>query len=363
MRNILLILSVVFVALSCKPDKDAFVIQGTIKDLKEPFVYLIHPAESGQQIDTLEVKNGSFKIKGKVTTPNLYLLAFGEEYMPVEIFLEPGKFNISGDLNDIENVQVEGGVLQSTYNNFFVEMDPVNKNYLQLYDELLKAKEDSNLIVEDSLNYQLDSVKDLYYEKSYQFVEKQPVSIVSAKLIAEILMAYPDIDRLEPIVGQFNAPVRNSSYGQKIVTTLNTIKKTRIGTIAPNFTLKDVEGNEISLEKYHGKYVLIDFWAAWCAPCREENPRMVAIYNKFKGRKFDMLGVSIDHNLDQWKKAVIKDQLAWAQLVDDQNISNHQYGIISIPANVLVDPEGVIIAKNIFGRKLEAQLQEVLNLK
>lgn len=360
MKNILLILSVVFIAISCKPDKDAFVIEGNIKGLKEPFVYLIHPVETGQTIDTLEVKNGSFKIKGKVTDANIYLLAFGEEYMPIEIILEPGKFNITGNFEDLENIEVKGGALQSTYNDFFKELNDIDGDYSQLYDAFVKSKADSNWVLKDSLNNQLDSIRDLYYERSYQYVEKQPVSIVSAKLISEILMAFPDIDRLEPIVDKFDNYVKNTSFGQKIILTLNTIKKTRIGNEAPLFHLSDIEGNEISLEKYRGKYVLIDFWAAWCGPCREENPRMVAIYQKYKSKKFDMLGVSIDDNLDQWKKAVINDQLSWAQVVDDQNISNHQYGVISIPANVLLDPQGVIIAKNIFGRKLEAKLQEVL---
>lgn len=360
MRNILLILSLVFVGVSCKPDKDAFIIQGNIKGLKEKFVYLIHPVEAGEKIDTLEVKNGTFKIKGKVTDANIYLLAFGEEYMPIEIFLEPGKFEINGDFADLNHIKVEGGALQTNYDNFYSELAPINDDYERIYDSFSKAKSDSNVVLIDSLNIELDSIKDLYYEKAYQYVEKQPVSIVSAKLISEILMAFPDVDRLDPIVNKFDNYVKNSSFGQKITTTLNTIRKTKVGTEAPVFSLLDVEGNEISLDKYKGKYVLIDFWASWCGPCREENPRMVSVFKKYKGKKFDMLGVSIDDNLDQWKKAVIKDQLLWTQVVDDQNISNKVYGIISIPANILVDPNGIIIGKNLFGRKLENQLEELL---
>lgn len=360
MRNILLIISLVFVGISCKPDKDAFVIQGKIKGLKESFVYLIHPIESGERVDTLEVKNGSFKIKGIVKDPNIYLLAFGEDYMPIEIFLEPGKFEIKGALNDFDHIEVKGGALQATYNKYVTEMTPLNDDYTILYESLVKAKADTNMFLIDSLNNQVDSIKDEYYEKSYQFVENHPVNIVSAKLIAEILMAFPDIDRLEPLVNQFDSYVKNSSNGQKIITTLNTIKKTKVGIEAPLFTMSDLEGNQLSLEKYRGKYVLIDFWASWCGPCRIENPRMLSIFEKYRGKKFDMLGVSIDDNLEQWKKAVIEDQLSWGQVVDDQNVANQQYGIISIPSNVLVDPDGIIIAKNIFGRKLEAILQEVL---
>ena len=360
MRNILLIFSLFIVGISCKPDKDAFVIQGKIEGLKEQFIYLIHPVESGEKIDTLEVKNGTFKIKGIVSAPNIYLLAFGEDYMPIEIFLEPGKFEITGDFKDFDHIQVEGGTLQKTYNDFSITMNPVNESYMQVFDKLTQAKNDSNFVLVDSINVLLDSIKDTYYENAYQFVEKQPVSIVSAKLISEILMSFPDVDRLDPIVNQFDAYVKKTSYGQKIMNTLNTIRKTKVGTESPNFTLSDLEGNEISLEKYRGKYVLIDFWASWCAPCRDVNPRMVSLFQKYRGKKFDMLGISIDDNLEQWKDAVIKDQLSWAQVVDDKNISNQEFGIVSIPANILVDPDGIIIAKNIFGKKLETKLEEVL---
>lgn len=360
MRNILLFLSFVLVGISCKPDKDAFVIEGKIEGLNVPYVYLIHPEESGDKLDTLEVKNGSFRIKGSITQPNVYLLAFGEQFMPLELFIEPGKFSITGDLKDFNTLKVNGGALQTAYNEFIDLTIPQNDAYASVYEKLTEAKLAGDNILMDSISNVLDDVKEEYYEVAYSFVEKQPVTILTAKLIAEILMANPDMDRLQPLVNQFDDHVRKSSFGQKIMNTLALMQKTAVGTEAPLFIMNDIEGNQISLESLRGKYVLLDFWASWCGPCRDENPRIVSVYEKFKRSKFEILGISIDQNKNKWKEAVEQDKLVWTQVIDENSIANQQYGIISIPSNILLDPQGIIIGKNLFGRKLEAKLQEVL---
>lgn len=360
MRNFLLVLSIVVTGLSCKPDKDAFIIQGKVEGLNVPYVYLIHPEESGEKLDTLEVKNGTFRIKGTIENPNVYLLAFGEEYRPLEIFLEPGKFEVIGSLKDFNTLKVNGGALQSSYNDYIDEVIPFNDAYSAVYEQFVEAKQNGDTELMETLTSELDSIKDVYYEQSYSFIEKTPVSILSAKLIAEVLMANPDLDRLQPIVSKFDEHVRKTSFGQRIINTLTVMQKTLVGTDAPLFTMSDIEGNEIALEQYRGKYVLVDFWASWCGPCRDENPRLVSVYKKYKGPKFDILGVSIDQNKNKWRQAVEEDKLSWTQVVDENNISNNTYGIISIPSNVLLDPEGKIVAKNIFGKKLEGKLNEVL---
>lgn len=361
MRNLFFLLFCILFSLSCKPDKNAFVIEGKIEGLDEPYVYLVHPEESGEKIDTLEVKNGTFRIKGVIDNPNLYLLAFGEQYLPLEIFLEPGKFNIKGDLKDFNSLTVEGGEIQAQYNEYRELMMPYNDEYSIVYDAFKQAKTNQEWEEFDSLGYQLDSIKSIYYDKSYEFVESKPVSILTAKLISEVLIAKADLDRLEKMVDQFSDHVKKTSFGQKITTTLKTMGITNIGAEAPAFTLQDMEGNDISLENYRGKYVLVDFWASWCGPCRDENIRMVRAYQEKKLHKFDILGVSIDQNANSWKRAVEQDQMKWAQVLDNQNIANQSYGVIFTPSNVLVDPDGIIVGKNLFGKELDDKLSELLN--
>ncbi len=136
-----------------------------------------------------------------------------------------------------------------------------------------------------------------------------------------------------------------------------------IGQVAPDFVLPDPAGKQIHLSSFKGKYVLVDFWASWCGPCRQENPNVVAAYHQYKGKNFTILGVSLDKEKGAWMKAISDDQLSWTHVSDLkfwESAVVPLYGINAIPTNILVDPSGKIIAANLRGSGLEQKLAEVL---
>lgn len=138
------------------------------------------------------------------------------------------------------------------------------------------------------------------------------------------------------------------------------------GMPAPEIKLNDIDGQTTTLSSYKGKVVLLDFWASWCMPCRKNNPNLVALYKKFKGAGFEILGVSIDENNVAWKKAIEKDGLTWKQVVDNAGwnaTSTLDYGVEGIPASFLIDRNGVIKGVNLEGRELEGAVKKLLTAK
>ncbi|MDR0832980.1 MAG: AhpC/TSA family protein [Candidatus Symbiothrix sp.] len=175
-------------------------------------------------------------------------------------------------------------------------------------------------------------------------------------------------DPAKPLTESLTSVVRDTinlpeqPHKKELEAKIRGLKNTSLGAVAPDFELKDANGKPVRLSDFRGKYLLLDFWASWCGPCRRENPNLVSLYHKHKAQNFDILGVSLDEKTQPWQRAIQTDRLAWSQVIDGQSFDTSvalKYDVSVIPQNFLIDPQGVIIAKNLRGSALAEKISEL----
>jgi peroxiredoxin len=197
------------------------------------------------------------------------------------------------------------------------------------------------------------------------YVRTHPNSAVSAYAIRQFAGWDIDPDKVEPVFNSLSPSIKAYPSVAALQERIDIAKKTAIRKMAMDFTQNDTLGQPVSLSSFRGKYVLVDFWASWCGPCRQENPNVVKAFEQYRDKNFTVLGVSLDrpNAKDRWLKAIHDDNLTWTHLSDLKYWDNEvakQYGIRAIPQNLLIDPQGKIVAKNIRGEKLQEKLRELL---
>jgi peroxiredoxin len=340
-----------------------FNLNGTVTGMQDGKLYLVHQDSAMQNIfDTLEVKGGKFSFSGNVNEPTPYYIINDPQApaAPLIFFAEKGDVKIEADASNLQFAKVTGAKNQEMYNQYRNSVAP------------LAAKADS--IMKLSMNV-TDQGQTVQLQEAYmrlneeeselirKFVKEHPEAHVSAFLIVNKFLSQPAAEEIEPLYNGLSPEVKNSTWGKQIADVYNKVKSTSIGSKAPDFTLEDVNGKPMSLSSLRGQYVLVDFWASWCGPCRAENPNVVKAYNQFKGKNFTILGVSLDKEKDKWLAAIDKDKLAWPQVSDLKGWESSAaalYFVQSIPANFLLDKEGKIVARNLRGDELSKKLAELM---
>ena len=277
-------------------------------------------------------------------------------------FIDGGKVEISGHIDSLGKASVKAGQTQEDYkasiviaSNFFTK----RQGYITRHNGYMQTgnAEAAKFILDSAQAEERAYVKNLV-----GFIKQHPNSNIGGYIIFSAQFDWPQISEYDEMYNALSEKVKKGKFGKLALDKVNSLKGTTIGYPAIDFTQADVNGKNVSLSSYKGKYVLVDFWASWCGPCRRENPAVVAAYQKYKDKGFDILGVSMDDNKEKWLAAIAKDNLTWTHVSDLkgwQNAAGKLYSVSSIPFNLLLDKEGKILAKSLRGADLEAKLAEI----
>jgi len=321
--------------------------------------------------------------KGEVTfnivrnDPDYYRIVDGKGNMGV-VILSPGKkVTLEGDLKDMVNTfHSPDSKENEQYYSFHRQLSSIRSNeelWVKKYKSFMESP-----ATEDSATYYMTLLRDMQ-DSSDLYVKVTIDSVMPSFAVysmANYLRIEKEFDYMYGLAERIKNEMPNTKYSRMFVGEIVRMKEyndsklkkeaqssVSIGKAAPDFTLSDVSKHEVSLSSLKGKYVLIDFWASWCGPCRAESPNMLKLYKRFKGSNFEILGVSLDESEKQWKDAIKKDGLDWIHVSDLMQWSSPVialYQIDGIPSTVIVDPQGIVVAKNLRGKELEDKLEELL---
>lgn len=378
--KIILLFSFLSVLISCnKAGDNEYIVTGTIKgiDNGKSVTLEVQDDKTGQlkPVDTVKIENGKFVFKGSAKEPEMYLVQVEKVEGKIPFILENGDIDMVINKDSVAITKVTG-----TYNN--EELTSYKENGMKIQKKMMKFQQDNmakmnqaqqkqDTVVMNSLRKEYSKFQEEFATQSEDYLKTHPKAFISALIIEGMFnQMVPDVDKIKKYYTALDQSLKDTKHGKNIKTKLDLLSKpivtkgsVEVGSMAPDFSAPSPDGKTISLKESLGKVTIIDFWASWCAPCRAENPNVVALYTELHAKGLNIIGVSLDKEAIKWKEAITKDKLSWNQISNLKEFNDPiaiTYGIQQIPSTFVLDATGKIVAKDLRGAELKAKIIELL---
>jgi peroxiredoxin len=368
MKNVLILFVIAVIFSACSSREPQYVVKGKIAGA-DSVKFFLKKRVAGQyvNIDSAIVLKGGFVMKaGKVEYPEMISLVSADNRKGMSFFLENSEITITGHIDSLANAIVTGSKSQSDYEGV---NKPFNKKISELSNQYQVANRANDTARTSAILKEYDVLQKEMTQAIKDFIKSNPASYASPVMLRDISYDISADDILELIAG-LDTSVAKIQTVVDLKSRATAMKGVEVGNKAPDFTLNDVNGQPVALYSKVGKtkLLLIDFWASWCGPCRQENPNVVKVWKEFNKKGFDVFGVSLDRPgaRDAWMQAIENDKLTWTHVSDLKYwdcAAAKQYGVGSIPANFLLDESGTILARDLRGDELYNKVNELLSAK
>ncbi|WP_344675190.1 TlpA disulfide reductase family protein [Sphingobacterium kyonggiense] len=355
-------------------DGGTFLLKGNApKELKKVYLFYYDFTTDEQVIDSTDVKEGQFSFEGEIDGTSYAGLIFRKDFKDEQssvisdywFYLSSGQTVVDASQGNAKMLSGDKGAQE--YLAFSDERTKIRNKFAtpdyKAYEDKIESLEGQIEQLKAERDQKFGKWEDLYQEAQLKFIETHPNSSLSIQFLESMVSVETVNDKVKSLFNALNPELKKSAKGKKLQNIFNA-SNFRIGSIAPDFEQPDANGKMVKLSDFRGKYVLVDFWASWCVPCRQENPNVVKAFQAYKDKGFTILGVSLDDKKENWLKAIKDDGLNWTNVSDLKGWRNEAaqlFAISAVPSNMVLSPEGKIIAKDLRGEDLEKFLME--NLK